>query len=78
MFAPNHTGSMVVHVEDLEFATDVVGESLGSSVRLSIPALALLAVDDVSNEIAVDGTSPRHGNTLWKVSHLLDASSENS
>ncbi|KAG5728038.1 Autophagy-related protein 2 [Termitomyces sp. T112] len=66
MFAPNHIGAVVVYVEDLEFATDVIGESPDSSVRLSIPALALLAVDDISHEIAIDGTTLQRGTTLWK------------
>lgn len=63
---------MVVHIDDLELATDVVGDSPDSSVRLSIPAIALLVVDDISNELAVDGTSLRRGTALWKVSRLLD------
>ncbi|KAG6898364.1 hypothetical protein C0992_009039 [Termitomyces sp. T32_za158] len=66
VFAPNHPGTVAVHIDDLELATDVVGESPHSSVRLSVPALALLVLDDFSNEVAVDGTSPRRGTALWK------------
>ncbi|KAG6917968.1 hypothetical protein DXG01_017152 [Tephrocybe rancida] len=65
-FAPTHPGSIVVHVDDMDFTTDVVGKSPDSSFRLSIPALALLAVDDISNEVDVDTSTSRHGVTLWK------------
>ncbi|KAG6876556.1 hypothetical protein C0993_002318 [Termitomyces sp. T159_Od127] len=66
MFAPKHPGSVVVHIDDLELATDVVGESPDSSIRLTVPASALLVVDDISNDVAVNGLSPRRGIALWK------------
>ncbi|KAG6874206.1 hypothetical protein C0995_003752 [Termitomyces sp. Mi166 len=66
VFAPNHPGAVVIHIDDLEFATDVIGESPDSSFCLSIPSLALLAVDDISNEVTVDDLFLRRGATLWK------------
>ncbi|KAF8077884.1 hypothetical protein FPV67DRAFT_1463315 [Lyophyllum atratum] len=65
-FAPNHPGGIVIQIDDLDFATDVVGESPDSSFRLSVPALALLAVDDVSNEESRDTLSSHRGMALWK------------
>ncbi|GLB34893.1 putative autophagy-related protein 2 CAD motif containing protein [Lyophyllum shimeji] len=65
-FAPSHLGAIVLQVDDLDFSTDVVGESPDSSFRLSVPALALLAVDDVSNVDTRRNTSSHRGVALWK------------
>ncbi|KAF5380922.1 hypothetical protein D9615_004012 [Tricholomella constricta] len=65
-FAPNHPGAIVVQIDDLDFATDVIGKSPDSSFQLSIPAVALLVVDDVLNEVDMDTVSSRQGVALWK------------
>ncbi|KAG5650892.1 hypothetical protein H0H81_010636 [Sphagnurus paluster] len=65
VLAPNHRGAVVVHIDELEFATDVVGDSPDTSFRLFIPALALLAVDDLANE-AEKGSLSGNGVALWK------------
>lgn len=66
--APQHSGAIVAHVGDLNFSTNVVGGSPESSFRLSVPALALLAHDDLltgdpDSEIA----GPHLGVAYWKV-----------
>ncbi|KAG6866970.1 hypothetical protein C0991_003886 [Blastosporella zonata] len=66
VFAPIHPGAIVVHIDDLDFATDVVGNSSDSSFRITIPALAILAIDDVSYEANPDTATLRYGITLWK------------
>lgn len=68
VFAPTHPGAIVCHVGELNFSTDVVGNSLESSFILSIPALALLAVDDASDHTnEYDTTTRVVGTTLWTV-----------
>ncbi|RDB21446.1 Autophagy-related protein 2 [Hypsizygus marmoreus] len=67
LLAPSHPGAIVLHIGDLDFSTDIVGSSSESFFRLSIPALALLAVDDTSErETDGDNVIPRHGINFWK------------
>ncbi|KAG6837307.1 hypothetical protein H0H93_011909 [Arthromyces matolae] len=66
LLAPTHPGGIIVHVNALNFATDVVGGSQQSVYQLSIPALSLLAIDDISNEMDVDVASSHRGALLWK------------
>ncbi|KAG6845341.1 hypothetical protein H0H87_010798 [Tephrocybe sp. NHM501043] len=68
IFAPTHPGAIVIHINCLNFATDVVGDSSDSTFQLSIPALALLAIDDVSEETDAGISSQQHGISLWKAS----------
>lgn len=72
MFAPRDPGVLVIHVGDSYFSTDVVGDSPDSSFQLSVSALALLFIDDVSNQ-EVEG-EPRnlgYGVAFWKVRSVV-------
>lgn len=76
MFAPRDPGVLVIHVGDSDFSTDVVGDSPDSSFRLSVSALALLFIDDVSDQ-EVEG-EPRnlgHGVAFWKVCSVVQRAS---
>ncbi|KAK0210826.1 hypothetical protein DFS33DRAFT_1458619 [Desarmillaria ectypa] len=65
--AQKHPGSVVVHIGDLEFGTNLVGSSSDVSFRLSVPALALLAIDDTSDVAEPNFTSgSRNGVTYWR------------
>ncbi|SJL00469.1 uncharacterized protein ARMOST_03782 [Armillaria ostoyae] len=65
--APKHPGSVVVHIGDLEFGTNLVGSSSDVSFRLSVPALALLAINDTSDIAEPDFTSnSRNGVSYWR------------
>ena len=70
--APQHPGAIVVHVGDLEFSTQVVGNSPESTFRLLVPALAVLVVDDASGIVTVaQKTNFSHGVTFWQVCLLF-------
>lgn len=65
--APKHPGSVVVHIGDLEFGTNLVGSSSDVSFRLSVPAFALLAVNDTSDITEPNFTSSsRNGVSYWR------------
>lgn len=71
-FAPNHPGSVLVYVGDLDFSTDVVGGSPDSSFCLLVSALSLLAIDDLSDYASEVGTTilPT-GIAFWKVRPMV-------
>lgn len=67
-FAPKHPGAIIIHVGDLEFLTDLVGDSPESSFRLVVPALAFLALDDAENARSdKEVVSSSRGVAFWKV-----------
>ncbi|KAG6814394.1 hypothetical protein H0H92_010980 [Tricholoma furcatifolium] len=68
IFSPNYPGAIIVQIDDLDFATDVLEKSTDSSFKLSIPALALLAIDDISDELDANGLPSHHGISRWKAS----------
>lgn len=67
-FAPNHPGAAVIYLQELEFSTDVIGDSRESSFRVNATGLALLAADDVSSQETNLPSSLRGGISLWVVS----------
>jgi autophagy-related protein 2 len=70
--APHHPGAMVFHVGALDFSTDIVGESPDSSFHLSVPTLALLVVDDLSDCTAgAEAQITSVGVSYWKVRPMV-------
>ena len=69
-FAPNHPGAMVVYLQELDFSTDVGGDSRESSFRINVMGLALLAADDISTQ-EVNLPSSLRGVSIWMVSLFL-------
>ncbi|KAL0581534.1 autophagy-related protein 2 [Marasmius crinis-equi] len=47
--APNHPGALVVHMGEVEFTTDLIGNAPTFSFKLAVPSLALLAIDDAGD-----------------------------
>lgn len=73
-FAPNYSGSLVAHVQELEFATDVVGDSCDSSFHVNASSLSLLALDDYNKQDSlIDSRRTLRGVVAWMVpiSHFL-------
>ena len=67
-FAPNHSGSLVAHIQELEFATDVVGDSCDSSFHLNASSLSFLALDDFSKQDSfIDSRRTLRGVLAWTV-----------
>ncbi|KAI0065395.1 hypothetical protein BV25DRAFT_1821795 [Artomyces pyxidatus] len=46
MFAPNHPGAIVVYLGELEFSTDLVGDSPETSFIISVSSLGAFLTDD--------------------------------
>lgn len=71
--APSHPGAIVLYVDELDFATNIVGDSPEMSFHLLIPAISLLLVDDLLalNESAAMKQPRTHsasgGIMHWKV-----------
>ncbi|KAF8798079.1 hypothetical protein BYT27DRAFT_7203788 [Phlegmacium glaucopus] len=63
-FAPNHPGAAVVYLQELEFSTDVIGDSRESSFRINATGLALLAADDISS-LEDNSPSALRGVSVW-------------
>jgi len=70
LFAPNHSGSLVAHLQELEFSTDVVGDSRDSSFHINASSVSLLALDDGGRRDAHSNRSLR-GVAVWTVSHTI-------
>lgn len=58
---------MVVYLQELEFSTDVIGDSRESSFRVNAMGLALLVADDISSQ-DVNPPSSICGDSSWVVS----------
>ncbi|KAM6500465.1 hypothetical protein JOM56_003479 [Amanita muscaria] len=48
MFSPTYPGGLVLHLGDLEFMTEIVGNATENTFRLLVPNLSLLGSDDMS------------------------------
>ena len=46
MFAPTYRGAIVAHMQELDFSTDVLGDSRDSSFQVLATSLSLLTTDD--------------------------------
>ncbi|KAI0670368.1 hypothetical protein C8Q78DRAFT_1035864 [Trametes maxima] len=73
LLAPSHPGAVVPYIGELDFSTVIEGNSPTTSLNLSIPALALLLIDDLAST-AEDTDAPSrsqgamHGVAFWKLS----------
>lgn len=67
--APSHPGAVVLHIGDLSFSTNIVGSSADVAFQLSTPALAVLALDDLSSVNEVNHSSS--GVNFWKVRSMV-------
>lgn len=65
VLAPTHPGALVLHIGDLDFSTDLIGESPELEFMLRIHTAALLAIDDLA-EFHASPTSAE-GFLFWKV-----------
>ena len=72
VFAPNHPGAMVVHLQELDLSTDVIGDSRESLFRVNATDLALLAADDSGSQ-EVDLPSSLRGVSRWTASSSLES-----
>lgn len=73
LLAPQYPGSIVSHLQELDFSTDVVGDSRDSSFHVSATSLALLAIDDIQDQHTPEATRSPQGISLWTVSFFIDA-----
>lgn len=60
------------HIQELDFSTDVVGDSRNSSFHISATALALLAIDDNQDRHTPDAGRSAQGISMWTVSSFTD------
>lgn len=68
--APTHPGALLLHIGELEFSTDIVGESPDFSFHLSIPSLSLLAIDAIPDP-AIENSKTSSGVSYWKVRPMV-------
>ncbi|KAH7871768.1 uncharacterized protein C8R40DRAFT_529797 [Lentinula edodes] len=64
VLAPTHSGALVLHIGDLDFSTDLIGESPELEFMLRIQTATLLAIDDLA-EFHASPTSSE-GFLFWK------------
>jgi autophagy-related protein 2 len=69
VLASNHPGALVIHTGALEFSTSIVGESPDTTLRLSVPELAILLIDDLADTIDA-GAHNNSGTRLWRVRRM--------
>ncbi|KAJ4487878.1 hypothetical protein J3R30DRAFT_861953 [Lentinula aciculospora] len=64
VLAPTHSGALLLHIGDLDFSTDLIGEMPELEFMLRIHSAALLAIDDLA-EYHASSTSAE-GFLFWK------------
>ncbi|KAJ3787784.1 hypothetical protein GGU10DRAFT_134981 [Lentinula aff. detonsa] len=64
VLAPTHSGALLLHIGDLDFSTDLIGESPELEFLLRIQSAALLAIDDMGEFHA--STTSAEGFLFWK------------
>ncbi|KAJ8078907.1 autophagy- protein 2 [Marasmius tenuissimus] len=62
--APKHPGALIIHMGELEFATNLIGSATTFSFKLCVPSLALLAIDDAS-ECIESAIQSNEGVLFW-------------
>ena len=68
VLAPLYPGAIVSHIQNLEFSTDVVGDSRDSAFRILATSVALLAIDDARQENNyAESNRLRRGVSAWTV-----------
>lgn len=68
LFSPNYPGGLVTHLQEMEFSTDVVGDSRDSSFHINGTSLSLLALDDcVRQETVTQSKYIPGGIAKWTV-----------
>ncbi|KDR81673.1 hypothetical protein GALMADRAFT_276398 [Galerina marginata CBS 339.88] len=66
LLAPENAGAIVSHIQELDFSTDVVGDSRDSSFHILATALAILAIDNTHDQEAqADTPSSVRGLSTW-------------
>ncbi|TFK42519.1 hypothetical protein BDQ12DRAFT_703030 [Crucibulum laeve] len=66
-FAPKHPGALVCYIDDLDFDTNIVGDSSDTTFYLLIPGLSILAIDDVACVNSSGGGIANEGVAFWKI-----------
>lgn len=74
VLAPVYPGALVSYMQELEFSTDVIGDSRDSSFHIIATSLALLAIDDTQDQASQgEDTRSTRGISAWTVIYLLTA-----
>jgi len=72
-FAPTHPGAVILFIGEVDFTTDIVGDSPDFSFDLSVPSLSVLFADSFSGPYDRAGAEPVQvpstpgGTPHWKV-----------
>jgi autophagy-related protein 2 len=70
--APIHPGAIVFYFGDLDFSTDLVGDSPDTSLHLSVPSLSVLLLDSIMSERnSVTLSKTLRGTSFWKVCFVV-------
>lgn len=69
MFAPQYRGAIVAHMQELDFSTDVVGDSRDSCFQVLAIGLSLLTTDDAHTLDVVQRERDARGLSTWTVNN---------
>jgi autophagy-related protein 2 len=75
--APTHQGSIVLYIEELDFTTDIVGDSPEFLFHLLVPSASFLFIDVLSGPYEGAGaqqaqmSSVSRGTSYWKVRLMI-------
>ncbi|KAJ6502482.1 hypothetical protein C8R45DRAFT_818480 [Mycena sanguinolenta] len=67
ILASNHPGALLIHAGALDFSTSVDGDSPDSTIRLSVPELAVLMIDNLADVVDPDAHDTS-GVRFWRKS----------
>lgn len=76
-FAPTHPGAVILFIGEVDFTTDIVGDSPDFSFHLSVPSLSVLFIDSFSDPYDGAGAEPAQvpstsgGTPHWKVCPMV-------
>jgi autophagy-related protein 2 len=72
LLAPSHKGSLVLAIGGMNFATDIVGNFPDTSFRVDVPAMSVMAIEDVGDERQPKRAGDAAKDSLhWKVCTVL-------
>ena len=74
LFAPQYPGALVLHLGDLDFSTDIVGDSTETHLNLGVSTLGVLLVDNhlaAANNVNKLSLLGAKGITFWKVCDII-------
>ena len=65
MLPPKHPGALAISIQELEFSTDLVGDSPETQLQLLVPSLRIMFIDELPGSGIMQPSLDRVPQSLW-------------